>query len=475
MSRILRLEMPGNPRYQPKSLIPYFGYDNLARFLIEVEWALLESLADIKVIPEKEAKLLTYELKELLTSIITTTVLDEREKITKHDIRALVQLMQENMPEPLRKWVHYSATSYDVIENARIIAYKRAFREVTLPTLVNLIKNLSAKAEGFASVVQIGRTHGQHALPITVGFWLATLLNRFVDSAQELKEAESKLVGKFSGAVGAYNAQVALGLDEKSQELFNITFEQSVMSKLDLNPGTISTQILQPNHLARFLHEHLLMSGNLAQFGRDCRHLQRTEISEIAEKFALKQVGSSTMAQKRNPISFENTEGLFEIVKAEYLKVLSCLISEHQRDLVGSSVMREFPTIVVMLQHQLERMDRVIPNMIVDTIALEKNFDHSEKSIMAEPLYLILQLYGYEGDAHDLVNHTLIPRAKSSDRSLTEELIKLSLEDQDISKVISQIPEEMFDLLHSPCKYIGRAETKTMEVVKKAKRFCKRE
>lgn len=246
MSEKLRLEMPGNPRYQPKSLIPYFGYDNLARFLIEVEWALLESLVDIKVIPEKEAKLLTYELKELLISTITTTVLDEREKITKHDIRALVQLMQENMPEPLRKWVHYSATSYDVIENARIIAYKRAFREVTLPTLVDLIENLGVKAEEFASAVQIGRTHGQHALPITVGFWLATLLNRFIDSAQELKEAESKLVGKFSGAVGAYNAQVALGLDGKSQELFNITFEQLVMLKLDLNPSTISTQILQP-------------------------------------------------------------------------------------------------------------------------------------------------------------------------------------------------------------------------------------
>lgn len=473
MTDRFRIEMPGNPRYQPQSLVPYFGYDNLARYLIMVEWALLEALVDIKVIPKEEASLLTYELKESLISTITTTALDEREKITKHDIRALVQLMQENMPEPLRKWVHYTATSYDIIENARIIAYKRAFREVTLPTLIDLIENLSFKAGEFASVVQIGRTHGQHALPITAGFWLATLLNRVVDSAQNLIEVENHLEGKFSGAVGANNAQVSLGLEKRAQEYFSMTFEKVVLSKLNLNPSIISTQILQPNPLARFLFGHVLASGDLAQFGRDGRNLQRTEISEVAEKFVAKQVGSSTMAHKRNPISFENTEGMFEIVKAEYLKVLACLVSDHQRDLVGSSVMREFPTIVVLLQHQLERMNRVIPNMVVDKIALEKNFSNSAELIMAESLYLILQLYGYAGDAHELVNRILIPNAQRSGRPLIEELVRLSLNDQNIEHVLAQIPKEMTDILRNPHKYIGKAEIKTMEVVKRANDFVK--
>ncbi|MCK5475940.1 MAG: hypothetical protein KAI71_05170 [Candidatus Pacebacteria bacterium] len=471
----MRLEMPGNPRYQPKSLIPYFGYDYLAGFQIEVEWALLKSLADIKAIPSKDVFLLDGKLKHCLLNEITTTLQDKREReVTKHDIRALVQLMQELMPEPLRKWVHYSATSYDIIENARIIAYKRAFRVVTLPTLVDLIENLSKKTEEFMSVVQIGRTHGQHALPITVGFWLATLLNRFIDSAEELKEVESKLVGKFSGAVGAYNAQVALGLDERSQELFDITFEELVLSKLDLKPSRISTQILPPNPLTRFLHEHILLSSSLAQLSRDSRHLQRTEIKEVAESFGSAQVGSSTMAHKRNPIAFENTEGLFVIVSAEYQKVLSCLISEHQRDLVGSSVMREFPTIVIMAQSQIDRISKVISKITIDQRSLKRNFDQSRELIMAEPLYLILQLCGYKGDAHELVNHTLVPNVQTLGRSLIEELVKLSLKDQDIKEVISQIPKEMFDLLQNPYKYTGKSEIKAMEVVKRANDFVKR-
>lgn len=475
MLKELRLEMPGNPRYQPKSLIPYFGYDNLARYLIKVELALLESLIDIKVIPPEDALLLDENLKNRLFDEITTTLQDKREReVTKHDIRALVQLMQELMPEPLRKWVHFSATSFDIIENARIYAYKHAFLDITLPALVGLIENLSSKAEEFMSEVQIGRTHGQHALPITVGFWMATLLNRFVDSAEKLKKAEDELVGKFSGAVGGYNAQIALGFDKKSQELFNITFEELVLSKLDLKPSKISTQILPLNDLARFLHEYVLLAGNLAQLSRDCRHLQRTEIAEVAEAFGPNQVGSSTMAHKRNPIAFENTEGLFLIIVAEYQKVFSCLVSEHQRDLVGSSVMREFPTIVVLSQYQIERMNNVLSKITIDKDSLERNFNQSKELIMAEPMYLILQLYGYEGDAHELVNHVLVPNVQKSGRSLTEELIKLSLEDQDIDKVISQIPKEMFDLLHDPYKYIGKAEAKTVEVVKKANDFIKR-
>ena len=475
MLKELRLEMPGNPRYQPKSLIPYFGYDNLARYLIKVEWALLESLADIRVIPPEDALLLDENLKNRLFDEITTTLQDKREReVTKHDIRALVQLMQELMPEPLRKWVHFSATSFDIIENARIYAYKHAFANATFPALIDLIENLSRKTEEFASEIQIGRTHGQHALPITVGFWMATLLNRLVDSAEKLKEAEDGLAGKFSGAVGAYNAQIALGLDEKSRELFNITFEELILSKLDLKASRISTQILLPNYLARFLHEYVLLSGNLAQLSRDSRHLQRTEIREVAEEFSSTQVGSSTMAHKRNPIAFENTEGSFVIVAAEYQKVLSCLVSEHQRDLVGSTVMREFPIIVIRTQYQIERISKVISKITIDQKSLKRNFDQSKELIMAEPLYLSLQLYGYERDAHELVNHVLVPNVQESDRSLTEELIKLSLEDQDIDDVISQIPKEMFDLLHDPYKYIGKAEAKTMEVVKKANDFVER-
>ena len=465
-----RIEMPGNPRYQPLSLVPYLGYDNLTRFQVKVEWALFKSLADIGIIPKEDAALLTDGLKQSLITEITTTLQDERESITKHDIRALVQLIQERVPVPLRKWVHFSATSYDIIDNARIVAYRRAFREVTFPTILGLVESLSSKAEEFSAEIQMGRTHGQHALPITVGFWLATVLNRLLNVAEGLQKKEGELVGKFGGAVGASNAQVALGLDDRALKLCGQTFEELVLSKLELKPSPISTQILPIEPLARFLHEHVLLSGALAQFARDCRHLQRTEIAEIAEEFKERQVGSSTMAQKRNPISFENTEGLFIIVKDEYHKVLDCLISEHQRDLVGSSLMREFPGIVVLTQYQLERINKVLPKLLVNRESLQRNFNLSSKLVMAEPLYLILQLLGYD-DAHELVNHTLVPKARESGRHLIDELMAMAEEDVELAKIAGRISPEMIELLHSPKEYTGKTQTKVLEVVKRARRF----
>jgi adenylosuccinate lyase len=469
-----RKEMPGNPRYQPVSLVPYFGYDNLAKFQIEVEWALLEALAEIEIIPKEEAISLTDNLKRLLMKEITTTSQDKREKdVTKHDIRALVQLMQELMPTHLKKWVHFSATSYDIIENARIIAYQRAFYNVTFPTILDLIENLSKKAEEFSAEIQIGRTHGQHALPITVGFWLATVLDRLLNTAEELKKREERLVGKFSGAVGSYNAQVGLNLDSKALEFCNHTFEELVLSKLNLKPSNISTQILPIEPLSRFLHEHVLLSGVLAQFARDCRHLQRTEIAEIAEEFQSKQVGSSTMAHKRNPITFENTEGLFKIVMIEYQKVLECLVSDHQRDLVGSSIMREFPGIVVLVQYQIERINKILPKLSIVQKSLRQNFNQSSKLVLAEPLYLILQLFGYNGDAHELVNHILVPRTQKSGRHLIDELIEIAEKDKELAEIISKIPYDMMVLLRTPEKYIGKSQEKTLKVVKRAREFVK--
>lgn len=471
----LSLEMPGNHRYQPKSMQEFFGYDNSAGYQIEAEWALLESLADIEIIPPEEAILLTEGLKEYLLRNITTSKQDDYEKrVTKHNIRALVHLMQENMPgrfEPLRKWVHFTATSYDIIETARIIAFKEAFRKATFPALLSFIKILSDKAEEFASERQIGRTHGQHALPITVGFWLATVLDRIVDSAEGIYSAEQGLVAKFSGAVGAYNAQSVFSLDQKAQELFKTTFEDMVLSKLGLRSGTISTQILSPNPLARFLFEYNLLSAAFGQLERDCRHLQRTEIGEVREEFGAMQVGSSTMAQNRNPISFESAEDQWPMVRISFLGVLDCLVSDHQRILVESYEARNFPAIVVLCQEQIERMNRTFPKITIDRSALSRNFGLSEKLIMAEPIYLALQLYGYKGDAHNFVNHTLVPRASESGNDLMTEFIIISSENKEIEEVLSRIPEEIQNALCEPQNCIGKAETKTMEVVEKARAF----
>jgi adenylosuccinate lyase len=348
------LMMPGNPRYQPRILRPYFGYDNNYSFVAMVQLAAMEVLAELDYIPASDYEQLTNGIKSKILAITTTDV-DERERnVTHHDIRALIQLIQEILPQPLQRWIHLLLTSYDPLDTSRILQYKQAHLNVVKPKVQELIGILIAKIEEFSETVQIGRTHGQHAIPITVGFWLATILDRVICNAVTADAFEKNLVGKISGAVGAYNAQAAMGVLGKCEEKFGVSFERMVLSKLDLRPARISTQILPPEPLAYYLFSMHMLSMSLSQLGRDCRHLMRTEIGEIVEPFEATQVGSSTMAHKRNPFRFEGDEGAGVKSKHAFGKVLDNMISEHQRDLVGSALVRDFPEIVVLLVYQLD-------------------------------------------------------------------------------------------------------------------------
>jgi adenylosuccinate lyase len=479
------LEMPGNHRYQPVSLKPYFGHDNGARFQFDVEWALLKTLAKLDMIPLESVALLNEGLYKMLRQKITTTLQDAIERaITKHDVRALVMVMRyfflkitkRRQAAILAKLIHIPATSYDTIETARIIAYKSAFKAVTFPTLLKFIRILKEKVVAFAGKVQIGRTHGQHAEPITAGFWLATILNRVVNIAEHLLAREAELVGKFSGAVGAYNAQVAFGLDERAKKKFDKTFEELILGELGLSPAPISTQILPPEPLARFLFESTLLSGALAQLAHDCRNLQRTEIAEIGEPFDATQDGSSSMPHKRNPWRFEDIVGKFIIIKNEFTKVLDTLFSEHQRDLTSSPVMREFPGIVVLLQDQLETLNNIIPRIIVDEKSLKRNFDMQKHLITSEAVYIALVLSDYEGDAHNLVNHTLVPRSQLSGKTLIEEFILLAGEkpELNLSLVVNRIPSEIVELLKNTELFIGKSQEKALEIAGTADTFLKK-
>ncbi len=449
------LQLPGNPRYQPKSLTEIFGYDNLYRNAIKVEFAAMHALNRCAYLPNEIHSLLTPALEASIIDSITTTIVDKVEReVTHHDVRALVRLIQEKLPEALRPYVHVPLTSYDVLDTARALQFKEAYKLSLKPSLVELQLDLVAMVSEHADLVQIGRTHGQHALPITVGFWLATILDRIFTSWIKLDNAQKNLRGKISGAVGAYNAQEGLWIDD---------FEYFTLEKLGLKKADISTQIMPPEYLTDFLYACLLISAALGQFGRDCRHLMRSEIAELSEAFDSGQVGSSTMAHKRNPINFENLEGMFLRNRAEFIKVTDTLISEHQRDLVGSSLMRDLPIIVINLQQQLDTLNRkkdgksFLNRISFDKKNIERNFNQNADYILAEPLYLALQLYGYDGDAHELVNRKLLPAAKAQKTSLLDQLLTEGGHDEKLQSVILSIPAEIMTLLKNPKEYIGRS------------------
>ncbi len=470
--RVLNLTLPGNPRYQPKELTSIFGYDYLYKTYIEVEVATLETLHELGIIPDSDFKKMDLESITALENITTSQVDEWERAVTKHDVRALVQIIQRVFGPELGKWVHVPLTSYDVVDTARALQFIRAFA-LLKPKIEKVLLGLAEKIEETSNLVQIGRTHGQHALPITVGFWLATIAQRILFNYNEMKRYATGLVGKISGAVGAYNAQIGLGISNLGPR----DFEKAVLKKLGLRPAPISTQILPPEPLGYFLFSATMMSASLGQFGRDCRHLMRSEIGEVAEAFSSNQVGSSTMAHKRNPINFENLEGMWLKTKNEFGKVLDTLISEHQRDLVGSSVARDFPIIIVNLAQQLNTLLRsdghggnFLSNITIDEKNCLQNVKKSSGLMIAEPLYLALQMAGYEKDAHHLVNHRLMNYAKKNGVNLYQALIELDGEDVELKEVIARIPEEVKNLFQRSAEYSGRASEKAIEISSKIKR-----
>ncbi len=460
------LTLPGNPRYQPKELVAIFGYDNLYQTYIEVELAALKTLYEFGVIPRDDYRKINKAARKALAEITTSEVDKLEREVTKHDIRALVQIIQQKVGPEAGRWVHIPLTSYDVIDTARALQFSRAFKQVLEPRIQKVLNELCDQIAHYKRTIQIGRTHGQHALPITVGFWLATIAQRIFHNYLEMKRYADGLVGKISGAVGAYNAQVGLGLDYNPSTVK--IFENEVLKKLGLKPAPISTQILPPEPLAYFLFSASMLSASFGQFGRDCRNLMRSEIGEVMEAFSANQVGSSTMAHKRNPINFENLEGMWIRTKNEFGKVLDTLISEHQRDLVGSSAARDFPIILINLQQQLntllkedENNKSFLARMQIDAQRCYDNFEESSNFILAEPLYITLQMAGYTKDAHHLVNHVLVPYAKKRGVDLFQALIENS--DHELKTVIDCIPEETKDLLRNSKSYVGNAENKAFD------------
>lgn len=441
------LSMPVIRRYQPPQLSAYLGYDQWAGWLIIVEWFWMKTLAKIGDMPAEDAELLTEDVLRKMLFKITTTSQDEEEKITKHDILALLSLMRKYLPKRLHKWLHFCATSYDIINTAYALQLKVVFEEVFLPELESVDQLWRKKIIESTSIIQAGRTHLQTALPVTPGFWEANLHNRFVQSSRKAQKLVTEIPGCFSGAVGTSASQRVL---LKSRE-----GEKVLMEMLGLPAAEVSTQITPPEGMERFYNELLLISGVLANLGEDGRILQSSQFDEITSASS----SSSAMSHKTsNPISAENTAGMHVSVIAGFMKVAMTLVSNLQRDLRWSNVMRSHSEIVIYVLRQVLTVKRIFESIKVNEEKCLENFNREKFNVVAELLHLFFQREGME-DAHEFVNKKIVPKARELGLNLYATVEQLVISEKLISvRMWNKLKKsEIVPYLLTPENYLGNA------------------
>ncbi len=436
--------------------LPGEDFEQYSRYLSEkarigyqaqVEGALVKVLARRGICSEEIAR----EILEAIEEISPEEVYEEEGK-TRHDIRALVNCIQRRVSPAARPYVHFTTTSFDIVDTANSLRFKEVSEKLLLPELYELEKILMEIALWEKETLQIGRTHGQHAVPISFGFAMAEYVSRLGNRIREIREKSQRLVGKIAGAVGAYNASYLFFADP-------LEFEKEVLAELGLEPATHSTQIVEPEPLADYIHSLVSCFGVLANLSDDMRHLQRSEIGEVGEYFAADQVGSSTMPHKRNPINYENVKSLWKKFMPGMMTVYMDQISEHQRDLTDSASGRFLPEIVVGLLMAVKRLQRVLAKMSVDKENLKKNFEQNKEMIVAEPLYILLASYGHP-DAHEAVRRLTLEAEKQG--LALREVLK---DHEELRGYWENFTEKQRDLLLNPEQYTGIAARKTELVV----------
>jgi len=438
---------PTDYRYSVRALEPYLSEEAYVKYKARVEGALAKALANRGLFSSKIADEIVQA-----ASGVTAKVVYEEERRIKHDVRALVNVIRKKVSAEAKGWVHVTATSYDIVDTAKALMYREAAEKVILPDMVTLEKAWMALARREKDILQIGRTHGQHAEPITFGFALAQYVNRWGDRILKVKEASDNLVGKFSGAVGAYNAS-SLFFDDPEG------FERELLKELGLKPAEISTQIVPPEPLTDFIHSIVSSFGVLANFARDMRNLQRSEIGEVGEPFEEEQVGSSTMPQKRNPENFENVESMWKKFLPHMVTMYLDQVSEHQRDLTNSCSQRYTPELLVAFDSSIQRVLRVSKRLEVDRENMWRNFELSRDKIIAEPLYNLLAFYGHP-DAHEHVRRLAMESYRTG-----KPLKELALTNETLQPYLKKFTTEQMDVVYNPAKYTGIAAEKTEKIV----------
>lgn len=436
-------------RYGTDEMKHIWSEANRLEKIMQVEAALAKAEADIGLIPMEAADM----IEKSITAVKLERV-NEIEDEIHHDMMAVVLAISEQCAGDAGKWVHFGATSNDMLDTATALQFREAVA-ILEEKMHRLLDVLLVQASEHKHLVCAGRTHGQIGVPTTYGLrfaiW-ASEIGRHIERLEQLKPR--LLVGQMTGAVGT---QAAFGKD-------GIEIQKRSMQYLGIGSVDVSNQIIQRDRHAEFVMWMANTVTTLDKIGIEVRSLQRSEIAEVEESFRKKQVGSSTMPHKRNPIKSEQICGLARIVRAMVEPELLNNTLWDERDLTNSSCERVvFPEACVLTDHIIKLSIGVIENLRFYPENIRRNLDLLRGLNMGEAVMIELAKRGVgRQEAHELVRSSAM-EAHESGRHFKEVL----LANADVAKYLNE--QDIINLV-DPDRYIGTAVEQVEAVVGKLKR-----
>jgi adenylosuccinate lyase len=381
---------------------------------LQVEIAAAEAMADAGIIPADAARAIRERGGFDIARI------EEIEAKTKHDVIAFTTAVAERVGEEAR-WLHFGLTSSDIIDTAQALQMREAC-DLILEGLAKLGEAIRVRAEEHRHTPMMGRTHGVHAEPISLGLKLAVWYAENQRNVERVRRARAAInVGKLSGAVGTF-----AHLDP--------SIEAAVCARLGLEPAPVSSQVIQRDRHAELMSALAVAAASLEKFALEIRGLQKTEIGEIEEPFETGQKGSSAMPHKRNPIGCEQVVGLARLLRGNAMAAMENIALWHERDISHSSVERVIlPDSFIALDHVLRRFTKIVAKMLVYPDRMRENLDRSRGVVFSGTVLLELAQRGVSREqAYEWVQRNAM-------RSFQERrpFQQLLLDDPDVRRVLS--------------------------------------
>ncbi len=415
------------PRYSRPEMVAIWSPETKFRIWYEIEAHACDAMADIGMIPRENAEAV-WKAKDIEFDVAR---IDEIEAVTKHDVIAFLTHLAEHIGSDEARFVHQGMTSSDVLDTCFNLQLVKA-SDILIADVEKLLEALKRRAIEHKMTIRIGRSHGIHAEPTTMGLTFARFYAEMDRNLNRMKTARKEIsTGAISGAVGTFaNIDPAV--------------EEHVCAKLGLEPEPISTQVIPRDRHAAFFAALGVVGSSIENIATEIRHMQRTEVLEAEEFFSKGQKGSSAMPHKRNPILSENLTGLSRLVRMAVVPAMENVALWHERDISHSSVERNIgPDTCITLDFALSRLTGLVGNLVIYPDNMLANMNKFRGLVMSQRVLLALTQAGVNReDSYKLVQRNAM-KVWEHGKDFKTEL----LADEDVLKALSaeQIKEK-FDL-----------------------------